>query len=358
MVAVERRAAGAKRGGELGVEGSQIRLGQPVQRGRAHRGVRRPGIRSRRPGATGSTWTPHATAPGGTARPHARTGSKLPRSAHACPEHNGCTLEESSRRGLAWNGSDAMFERFTDQSRRAVVLAQDEARFFNHNYIGTEHLLAGLRRENRGVAARTLESADITMDAVRAEIEKLVGRGDQAPSGHIPFTPRAKKCLELSLREALNLGHNHIGTGHLLLGLISKDDCEAVQVLGGLGADLGNSALRPSRKWRMTRKIAAAFLLRGAPNRPMRFRPCWTRSMSGSARSSGSSASRGQRCRGHRVRGRSPQADHLQADGFQPIACRAKVARLRALLRERGIDPGDPRDAGAACGSRCRPRRM
>jgi len=132
-----------------------------------------------------------------------------------------------------------MFERFTDKSRRAVVLAQEEARQLNHNYIGTEHLLAGLRRENLGVAARALESAGISMDAVRAEIEKLVGRGQLTPSGHIPFTPRAKKCLELSLRESLTLGHNHIGTGHLLLGLIGKDDCVAVQVLGGLGTDLG-----------------------------------------------------------------------------------------------------------------------
>ena len=141
-----------------------------------------------------------------------------------------------------------MFERFTDKSRRAVVLAQDEARQLNHNYIGTEHLLAGLRRENLGVAARALESAGITMDAVRAEIEKLIGRGLQAPSGHIPFTPRAKKCLELSLREALNLGHNHIGTGHLLLGLISNDDCVAVQVLGGLGTDLGQLRARVIRE--------------------------------------------------------------------------------------------------------------
>ena len=141
-----------------------------------------------------------------------------------------------------------MFERFTDQSRRAVVLAQEEARHLNHNYIGTEHLLAGLRRENRGAAARALESAGITMDAVRAEIEKLIGRGQQAPSGHIPFTPRAKKCLELSLREALNLGHNHIGTGHLLLALISQDDCVAVRVLGALGADLGQLRARVTRE--------------------------------------------------------------------------------------------------------------
>jgi ATP-dependent Clp protease ATP-binding subunit ClpC len=141
-----------------------------------------------------------------------------------------------------------MFERFTDKSRRAVVLAQDEARYLNHNYIGTEHLLAGLRREDLGVAARALESAGITMDAVRAEIEKLVGRGREAPSAHIPFTPRAKKCLELSLREALNLGHDHIGTGHLLLGLISKDDCAAVQVLGGLGTDMGHLRARVIRE--------------------------------------------------------------------------------------------------------------
>ena len=141
-----------------------------------------------------------------------------------------------------------MFERFTDKSRRAVVLAQEEARDLDHNYIGTEHLLAGLRRENLGVAARALESAGVTMDAVRAEIEKLVGRGQVAPSGPILFTPRAKKCLELSLREALNLGHNHISTGHLLLGLISKDDCAAVQVLGGLGADLGQLRARVIRE--------------------------------------------------------------------------------------------------------------
>ena len=132
-----------------------------------------------------------------------------------------------------------MFERFTDQSRRAVVLAHEEARHLNHNYIGTEHLLAGLRRENQSAAARALESAGITMDALRAEIEKLIGRHLQAPSGHIPFTPRAKKCLELSLREALNLGQNHIGTGHVLLALISQDDCVAVRVLSELGTDLG-----------------------------------------------------------------------------------------------------------------------
>jgi ATP-dependent Clp protease ATP-binding subunit ClpC len=137
-----------------------------------------------------------------------------------------------------------MFERFTDQSRRAIVLAQEEAAGFHHDYIGTEHLLAGLAREERGVARRALESADITLDAVRGGIETLVGQGQQASSKHFPFTPEAKKCLELSLREALRLGHNYIGTGHLLLGLTSKSDSVARQVLGELGTDIGQLRAR------------------------------------------------------------------------------------------------------------------
>src|SRR5260370_31988599 len=129
-----------------------------------------------------------------------------------------------------------MFERFTDQSRRAVVLAQEEARRLDHNYIGTEHLLVGLQLEGRGAAAKALTSMGITLEAVRAEIETLIGRGSQPPGGHIPFTPPAEKCLELSLREALQLGHNYIGTGHLLLGLISRDDCVAGEILRRVGA--------------------------------------------------------------------------------------------------------------------------
>ena len=101
-----------------------------------------------------------------------------------------------------------MFERFTDRARRVVVLAQDEARALNHNYIGTEHLLLGLIHEGEGVAAKALESMDISLDAVRAQVVEIIGEGQAAPSGHIPFTPRAKKVLELSLREALQLGHN------------------------------------------------------------------------------------------------------------------------------------------------------
>ena len=130
-----------------------------------------------------------------------------------------------------------MFERFTDRARRVVVLAQDEARMLNHNYIGTEHILLGLIHEGEGVAAKALESLGISLDAVRQQVEEIIGQGQQAPSGHIPFTPRAKKVLELSLRESLQLGHNYIGTEHILLGLIREGDGVAAQVLVKLGAD-------------------------------------------------------------------------------------------------------------------------
>ena len=132
-----------------------------------------------------------------------------------------------------------MFERFTNQARRVVVLAQEESRSLNHNYIGTEHLVLGLLREGQGTGARALESqGGVTVEAVRREVETRIGQGNQEQSGHIPFTPRAKKALELSLRESLALGHSYIGTGHLLLGLIRKDDGVGVEILVGLGADL------------------------------------------------------------------------------------------------------------------------
>ncbi len=132
-----------------------------------------------------------------------------------------------------------MFERFTDRARRVVVLAQEEARMLNHNYIGTEHILLGLIHEGEGVAAKALESLNISLDGVREQVQEIIGQGQQAPSGHIPFTPRAKKVLELSLREALQLGHNYIGTEHILLGLIREGEGVAAQVLVKLGADLG-----------------------------------------------------------------------------------------------------------------------
>jgi ATP-dependent Clp protease ATP-binding subunit ClpA len=131
-----------------------------------------------------------------------------------------------------------MFERFTDRARRAVVLAQEEARLLEHGYIGTEHLLLGLIRESEGVAARALDAMEIDGDAVRQQVEAIVGQGENAPSGHIPFTPRAKRALELSLRESDQMGHHYIGTEHILLGLVREGDGVAAQVLVKLGADL------------------------------------------------------------------------------------------------------------------------
>jgi len=129
-----------------------------------------------------------------------------------------------------------MFERFTDRARRVVVLAQEESRLLGHNYIGTEHLLLGLLAEREGVAARALQSLDITLDAAREQVKEIIGPGAQEPRGHIPFTPRAKKILELSLREALKLGGEVISTEHLLLGLIDEGAGVGAQILDRLGA--------------------------------------------------------------------------------------------------------------------------
>jgi ATP-dependent Clp protease ATP-binding subunit ClpA len=132
-----------------------------------------------------------------------------------------------------------MFERFTDRARRVVVLSQEEARMLNHNYIGTEHILLGLIHEGEGVAAQSLEGLGVDRERVRVEIIEIIGRGDTVPAGHIPFTPRAKKVLELSLREALQLGHSYIGTEHILLGLVREGEGVGAQVLQKLGVDLG-----------------------------------------------------------------------------------------------------------------------
>jgi hypothetical protein len=134
-----------------------------------------------------------------------------------------------------------MFERFTDRARRVVVLAQEESRLLGHNYIGTEHILLGLLHEGEGIAAKALESLEISLRDARAQVERVVGHGGPAPPGHIPFTPRAKKVLELSLREALQLGHNYIGTEHVLLGLIREGEGVGAQVLIKLGVDLSRA---------------------------------------------------------------------------------------------------------------------
>jgi Clp amino terminal domain, pathogenicity island component len=130
-----------------------------------------------------------------------------------------------------------VFERFTERARQVVVLAQDEARAFRHNYIGTEHLLLGLLREGEGLAARVLTALDITLEEVRAEVARIIGSGDEVATGQIPFTPRGKKVLELALREALALGHNHIGAEHILLGLVREGEGVAMRILLGFDAD-------------------------------------------------------------------------------------------------------------------------
>ena len=132
-----------------------------------------------------------------------------------------------------------MFERFTDRARRVVVRAQEETRRLDHDHVGTEHLLLGVTHESiGGLAAKVLESLGIGLETVRQQVEGVTGRGKQAPSGHIPFTPQAKGVLRLALSESRALGHNYIGTEHILLGLIREGDGVATQVLTGLGADL------------------------------------------------------------------------------------------------------------------------
>ena len=130
-----------------------------------------------------------------------------------------------------------MFERFTERARQVVVLAQDEARALRHNYIGTEHILLGLLREEEGLAARVLRSLGVTLEEVRAQVSRMIGPGEAVFTGQIPFTPRAKKVLELSLREALTLGHNHIGTEHMLLAVVRETEGVAARVLLDLDAD-------------------------------------------------------------------------------------------------------------------------
>ena len=132
---------------------------------------------------------------------------------------------------------DTVFERFTERARQVMVLAQDEARALRHNYIGSEHILLGLFREEEGLAARVLESFGMTVEQVRAEVRRTVGEGDDVTSSQIPFTPRAKRALELALREALNLGHNYVGTEHILLGLARLDEGVAIRILRERDAD-------------------------------------------------------------------------------------------------------------------------
>lgn len=238
-----------------------------------------------------------------------------------------------------------MFERFTSEARRVVVLAQEEARNLNHSYIGTEHLLLGLLHEGGGAAANALTSMDITLEAARQDVVVHIGQGKKAPSGHIPFTPPAKKCLELSLREALQLGHRYIGTGHILLGLLSRDDA-ASQILGRLGADPdrlralvivelqddpeSQGDFRATRVVVRQRDNAIRGLLDEITDRLSMIERHLGIVRPGSAVGEGP------------VGGESPVA------GEGPVGGSDEVARLRALLLEHGIDPDTPGNPRAA----------
>ncbi len=245
-----------------------------------------------------------------------------------------------------------MFERFTSQSRRVIVLAQEEARILNHNYIGTEHLLLGLLHEGRSAAARTLTAAGITLEAARREVEGIIGRGEQPPSGHIPFTPRAKKCLELSLREALQLGHGYIGTGHVLLGMLREGAGVAIQVLGMLGADLGQ--LRDQ----VTTELEEYPEDQDVPGElrevRLRVRPR-DDAIQGLLEAIDTRLSSIERHLGITVEGdvegdTGGSGEEDPAEPQETVRLRVEITRLRALLREHEIDPGEPGAPHAAAG--------
>ena len=234
-----------------------------------------------------------------------------------------------------------MFERFTDRSRRVVALAQEEARMLDHGWIGTEHILLGLIREGDGTGARSLESLGISLDAVREQVEEIIGRGQEVPSGHIQFTPRAKKVLALSLRESLQLGHNYIGTEHILLGLLREGDGVAAQVLVRLGADLDRVRERVIR------------LLHGfegedvesAGSRPGGRAPA---DLPDDALARFDALDRRLTALERWV-SMQPDLEDLDqsAAGRRTVAreldrLNTEVERLRATLREHGIEPGDP----------------
>jgi len=245
-----------------------------------------------------------------------------------------------------------MFERFTSRARAIIVLAQVESRALNHTYIGTEHILLGLIHEGEGVAAEALKSLDISLEAVRQQVEEIIGTGKQprAPSGHIPFTPRAKKVLELSLREALQLGHNYIGTEHILLGLIREGDGVAAQVLVQQGAD--HDRVRAQVIHLLVARESAEPVRVSEPRLGRLLRP----STIGAARVS--------------MAGDVGLLDALEAIGDRLAAIEARLGitsrrersradleqelfRLTALLRKHGIDPeaGRASDPGAGRGS-------
>jgi prophage maintenance system killer protein len=216
-------------------------------------------------------------------------------------------LAERIRRATTMRKKPAgRFARFTDRARRTIVLAQHEARLLQHHYIGTEHLLLGLLREGEGVAARTLESLGVSREAARGQVEEIIGRGPEPAPSHIPFTPRAKKVLELSLREALALGHTYIGTEHLLLALLREGHGVAAQVLVRLGAD--HAQVRERALDLLTGRM-------GRPGPEVRVARQW-----------------------------DAEIDDVQVLAEENLQVHRENDRLRRLLREHGIDP----DGGAA----------
>ena len=273
-----------------------------------------------------------------------------------------------------------MFERFTDRARRVVVLAQEEARMLNHAHIGTEHLLLGLVHEGQGVAARALEALGISLEAVRREVEEIIGRGERPASGHIPFTPRAKKVLELALRESNQLGHEYIGTEHILLGLLREGEGVAAQVLVKMGTDLnrvrqqviellhGHGGERPPSGKRVRARSGGDILdLIDALDQRLEAIERWV-GMRPDLRDLDEGIARVRRDKEAAIEAQDFQAAAALRDEERELVAgkdageekqvtgpsladetgrlRAELERLHAILRERGIEPGDDAASG------------
>jgi ATP-dependent Clp protease ATP-binding subunit ClpA len=232
-------------------------------------------------------------------------------------------------------GCRLVFQRFTERARHVVVFAQEEARAFKHNYIGTEHILLGLLREEEGVAARVLGSLEITVDKVRDQIGQIVGYGEEATMGQIPFTPRAKKVLELALREALRIGHNYIGTEHILLGLVRENDGVAAQIMLALGADdarvrdevlnvlgpigVGSATAGRARRWRRPRPELGSVAM---------VQNCWEYRVE------------------HHEAVDVQQLNDLGAEGWELVSVDRSPAGVELIFKRRGPMPGSLRAAG------------
>jgi ATP-dependent Clp protease ATP-binding subunit ClpA len=238
-----------------------------------------------------------------------------------------------------------MFRRFTERASRVVYLAREEARMLNHDYIGTEHILLGLIHEGEGVAATALESLGIALEGVRQQVEEIIGQGRQAPSGHIPFTPRAKKVLELSLPEALQLGHSYVGTEHILLGLIREGEGVAAQVLVKLGAHedrvrdqvLGLLAIGT---WEQVDRLAAPAELVNTVEQLAQVRRRKEAALdAGDTDTAAAMRDREQQLLADKLRLESRWAAEVGAVIAEIKRVHRELERLRGLLRQHGIEP-------------------